>query len=215
MIKPARIRINKVQGMDVQTVPITALNPHPKNSRHHDETNLRAIMASLRKHGQRTPIVANPDGYVVKGNGTLEAAQRLGWREIGVLFHLFPSEAHEIAYMVADNKTGDLSEFNFQFLTENLQELQDAGFDMESTGFSEYEIEPLLSTRDWEPEAENENVPGPTKSYEGAEKVNSIPFTLTMKKAAARFRKRNHFPDLTPPEALEALCALYIKKELK
>lgn len=47
--------------------------------------NIEAIKGSLAKFGQQKPIVVNKDNVVVAGNGTLEAARQLGWKEINVV----------------------------------------------------------------------------------------------------------------------------------
>jgi len=139
--------------LEVHLIPIEQVGPHPKNSRHHPESNLQAIMSSLQKFGQRSPICVNPDsGHIVKGNGTWEAAVRLGWKEIKCVYHRFKTAADEIAYMVADNKTNDLSEFNFQHLAENLKELSAADYDVTQTGFTEQEAAPLLKAEYWNPD---------------------------------------------------------------
>jgi len=135
----------------VQLLPVKKCKPHPKNAREHDEDNIRSIMTSLKSFGQRSPIVLNEDFEIVKGNGTHESACRLGWKEIRCVQHTFSSKAEEVAYMLADNKTNDLSRFNFTGLTANLKELQEAEFDLETTGFQDFETRPLLGAADWTP----------------------------------------------------------------
>lgn len=126
------------------------LKPHPRNVRTHDERNIGSIMASLEAFGQRTPVVVNKRNQVLKGNGTLESIKRLGWDTIEyVVADLSPEQ--ELAYMLADNKTSDLSEFDYAGLTEILKELSDLEVDMDTTGFSEYELKPLFTAQDWSP----------------------------------------------------------------
>ena len=76
----------QLQGL---AVPIADLTPDPGNARKHDERNLRAIQASLTKHGQISPIAVQkmPDGALVvrAGNGRMEAAQRLGWTHLAAV----------------------------------------------------------------------------------------------------------------------------------
>jgi ParB-like chromosome segregation protein Spo0J len=61
--------------------PLASLTLHPRNARRHDERNLKAVADSLATYGQQKPIVVANDGVVVAGNGTLQAALRLGWRD--------------------------------------------------------------------------------------------------------------------------------------
>ena len=58
--------------------PIDSLHADPANARLHGARNVQAIVASLRKFGQRTPIVVQRKGMVVRaGNGRLAAAKAL------------------------------------------------------------------------------------------------------------------------------------------
>jgi hypothetical protein len=145
--------LSRQDDLHAALINVEEVGPHPKNSRHHSEANLQAIMSSLQKFGQRSPIVVNPDSmHIVKGNGTWESAVRLGWKQIKCVYHRFKSEADEVAYMVADNKTNDLSEFNFQHLAENLKELSAANYDVTITGFTEQEASPLIKAKYWSPD---------------------------------------------------------------
>lgn len=104
-------------------------------------------MISLQRFGQQSPIVVDDQDQVIKGNGTLEAAKRLGWTEIQIVRTDLSGDEAE-AYAIADNKTGDLSEFNFEKLAGRLKHLEERGIDLESTGFQKFELEPLLQA-DW------------------------------------------------------------------
>ena len=61
---------------------ISELTYDPENARKHGDADLEAICKSLTKFTQQTPIVVTPCGTVVKGNGTMMAAQKLGWTHI-------------------------------------------------------------------------------------------------------------------------------------
>src|SRR5690349_3239073 len=92
--------------MTVEEVEITSLSSDPANVRRHSERNLETIKASLRRFGQQRPIVVDSSGIVRAGNGTLAAAQSLGWTHIKIIrTNLAGSEA--TAYAIADNRAGD------------------------------------------------------------------------------------------------------------
>jgi ParB-like chromosome segregation protein Spo0J len=116
--------------------PISTLKPDPQNARLHNERNLNAIKASLKKFGQQKPIVALPDGTVIAGNGTLEAVKALGWSEIAV--SVFKGSTIEAkAYAIADNRTAELAEWDDLQLVETLEWLQQNDFPIDVTGFDE------------------------------------------------------------------------------
>jgi hypothetical protein len=91
--------------------PIDKLRPHPDNPRLHPESQIDHYVASLLKYGQRKPVTATRDGLVIKGCALLMAARQLGWTEIAVnLTDLEGDDA--VAYMLADNRTSDTSDFD-------------------------------------------------------------------------------------------------------
>ncbi len=106
-------------AMKVEDVPVTDLHNDPANVRKHGEQNLAAIKASLARFGQQKPIVVNPEGVVIAGNGTLMAARALGWRTVkAVRTNLAGSEA--TAFAIADNRTAELAEWDDAALQQQL-----------------------------------------------------------------------------------------------
>lgn len=112
--------------------PISDLLPMPGNPR---LGNIEAVMRSYDTFGQRKPIVARRDGTVIAGNHQLEAAKRLGWSEIAVVF-VDDDDLTAKAYSLADNKTGDLASYNYADLDAMLAEVRVDEALMEATGFS-------------------------------------------------------------------------------
>jgi len=122
--------------MEVKSRSIKDLVLDPKNARKHNERNLESIKASLQKFGQRKPIVISSKGFVIAGNGTLEAATALGWEFIDVAVAPDDWDENMIkAYALADNRTAELAEWDKMVLAETLLELQDADWDIEELGF--------------------------------------------------------------------------------
>ena len=131
--------------MKINRVKVGTLNSDPANVRKHDAKNLEAIKGSLKRFGQQKPIVIDGDGIVRAGNGTLEAARALGWTHIDtVRTGLEGSDA--TAYAIADNRTAELADWDDSALAETLAALQnEEGFDHLAAGFSDAEIEQLVS----------------------------------------------------------------------
>lgn len=132
-------------------IPIDAIVLDPENARMHDERSLAGIEKSLQRYKQRKPIVVHEDTMTVKaGNGTVEAAKRLGWTHVAaVVVDEAPTEAN--GYALADNRTGELSEWNFEQLVDQIDTLQqEPGFDIESLGWSQEEIDNMMKA-DWSP----------------------------------------------------------------
>lgn len=123
--------------MKIETWKVANLLPDPQNARKHDQRNLDAIKTSLDKFGQRKPIVATPDGIVLAGNGTLQAAKALGWTDITVA--LTPKEWDyntAKAYALADNRTAELAEWDTSILANQLIDLDAEGWEVSELGFT-------------------------------------------------------------------------------
>ncbi len=178
--------------------PVSELKPDPNNANTHPERNLRSIERSLKKFGQQKPIVILNDGTVIAGNGTLEAAKRLKWKELAA--SEFDSREDAVAFAIADNKTGQLAAWDFEVLAEQLREMDEAT--RLDTGFADFEIDPLLAA-EWTPppiaplpdRATNHNV--------SLDKAQWEVFNRTVDKAAGDSK-------MTRGEALVLICQAYL-----
>lgn len=123
---------NIIRELKKFEVEIHTLSKDPANARLHDEKNLDAIRSSLAKFGQRTPIVVQKEGMIVRaGNGRLEAARSLGWDKIAALV-VDDDNVTATAYAIADNRTGELATWDDDVLgtiIKNLDEELRIGFD--------------------------------------------------------------------------------------
>jgi DNA modification methylase len=111
--------------------------------RKHSRRNLDAIKASLRKFGQQKPIVVDAKGIVLAGNGTLTAAQELGWTEIQIVrTELVGVEA--TAFAIADNRTAELAEWEEDKLSQVLQSIKVEDADLlAATGYDAAEVDKM------------------------------------------------------------------------
>lgn len=122
--------------MKLETWPISKLTPDPQNARSHDKRNLDAIATSLEKFGQRKPIVITPEGIILAGNGTVQAAKQLGWKEVAVSVAPADWDYNTArAYALADNRSAELAEWNTDILATQLVELDAEGWDIGELGF--------------------------------------------------------------------------------
>jgi site-specific DNA-methyltransferase (adenine-specific) len=122
--------------MKLETWLIANLTADPQNARTHDKRNLDAIATSLTKFGQRKPIVITAEGIILAGNGTVQAAKQLKWKEVQVT--ITPKEwdyATARAYALADNRSAELAEWDTGVLSSQLLDLDAEGWDIRSLGF--------------------------------------------------------------------------------
>lgn len=144
--------------METETVTISSLIPDPANVRVHKPKNLDAIKGSLTRFGQQKPIVVDAKGVVVAGNGTLEAAKALGWDKIAVVRTSLEGP-DATAFAIADNRTGELAEWDPSGLGAALQSLKDIDFDFSAIGFDEKDLANLIPERVQEGLCDEDDVP--------------------------------------------------------
>jgi len=131
----------------LETVEIAKLKLDPLNVRRHDPKSLEAIAASLSEFGQRKPVVISKDSVVYAGNGTVQAAQLLGWEKIeAVRIPADWSEEKIRAFAIADNRAGELSSWDSGELLAQLSNL--GTVDLESVGFTADDLADLLEFQD-------------------------------------------------------------------
>jgi ParB-like chromosome segregation protein Spo0J len=129
--------------MNHQTIAVADLSLDPSNVRKHSRRNLDAIKASLRKFGQQKPIVVDAKGIVLAGNGTLTAAQELGWTEIQIV-RTELSGVEATAFAIADNRTAELAEWEEDKLSQVLQSLKVEDADLlAATGYDAAEVDKM------------------------------------------------------------------------
>ena len=142
---PKATKPNVAADLTDKLHPIAKLKADPNNVRKHSERNLQAIADSLEQFGQQKTIVVNKAGVVLAGNGTYEAAKRLGWTHLAVTTFSGPAK-DERAFALADNRTGELSAWDWENLVSSLIDEEEAGRDLQKLGWEDFELEPLLDT---------------------------------------------------------------------
>ena len=140
--------------MQTHALPVADLVTDPNNARAHDDRNLEAITASLKRFGQQKPIVVNGDNVVVAGNGTLAAALALGWDTIqAVRTDLVDGEA--VLYAIADNRTAELAAWNAPQLELNLMDLDIDGGALDAIGWTQPELDALFGNGEQDDEVQH------------------------------------------------------------
>lgn len=140
--------------LTVESLPVEKLQLDPSNARKHSDANLSAIAESLKQFGQRKPIVITAENVVVAGNGTFQAACGLGFTHVDVVRVPMDWSANQVkAFALADNRTGELAEWNSEILLEQLFELETSGFEVSVMGFDGVAFQPDV----FEPVDEAEN----------------------------------------------------------
>jgi site-specific DNA-methyltransferase (adenine-specific) len=126
--------LQKEKMMNVQQVKIEKVKPYDKNPRK-NKAAVDYVANSIKEFGFQQPIVVDKDMVVIAGHTRLKAAKKLKLKEVPVVIADNLTEEQVKAYRLADNKTAEKAEWDFDLLTDELLSLQELDFDMEQFGF--------------------------------------------------------------------------------
>lgn len=132
------------EGLRPLAVPIDRLKLLPGNPRVGD---VDAIARSLKKFGQRKPVVAHRDGTVLAGNHTLQAAHKLQWAYLAVVWVDDDARTAK-AFAAADNHTGDLGHYDEELLAELLADVRVDDELWAATSYTDGDLAKLLAGPD-------------------------------------------------------------------
>lgn len=130
--------------MLIKNMKITDIFPYEKNPRINDNA-VDAVVNSIKEFGWRAPIVVDKDMVIICGHTRLKAAIKLGLTEVPVHVATDLTPEQVKAYRIADNKTGEIAEWDFNILPNELLDLQNADFDLSCLGFNADELNQLLN----------------------------------------------------------------------
>ena len=114
---------------EVINMPVHELIGHEKNARRHPADQVAKLAASIVAFGFTNPILIDLDGCVLAGHGRLAAAKSIGMTTVPVIRLPLAGDAAR-AYMLADNKLGELSTWDVDQLSAELKVLADVPLDL-------------------------------------------------------------------------------------
>lgn len=120
--------------LKIEYIPVGSLRPYDKNARKHKDADVKTIMSSIQEFGFDDPIgVWGPENLIVEGHGRLLAAKKLGMETVPVIRLDHLTDEQRRAYALAHNKTAEMSEWDFDILGGELDDI--FNIDMEKFGF--------------------------------------------------------------------------------
>lgn len=120
--------------MEIKMLSVKAITPYDKNPRKNDVA-VDAVAASIKEFGFRIPILLDKNGTIIAGHTRLKAATKLGLKEVPCIYADDLNEEQVKALRLADNKTAELADWDFDLLNDELLDIID--IDMTSFGFEE------------------------------------------------------------------------------
>src|SRR6267378_629730 len=129
--------------MQIELRPIASIRPYENNPRINDQA-VDVVAASIREFGFCQPIVVDGEGVIIIGHVRYKAALKLGLDKVPVHVAKDLSPEQVKALRIADNKTADLSDWNYDLLPIELSELQSMNYDLGLLGFDQDDLAKLL-----------------------------------------------------------------------
>lgn len=108
------------------------LKPYKNNPRRND-TAVEYVANSIREFGFKVPVVIDKNNVIVAGHTRVKAAKELGIDYIPCVVADDLTEEQIKAFRLADNKTAEFSEWDFDLLHFEIDDICD--IDMEQFGF--------------------------------------------------------------------------------
>lgn len=125
--------------MNITMMNISELKPYENNPRNNDNA-VEAVANSIKEFGFKVPIIIDKNHVIVAGHTRLKAGLKLGLSEVPVIVADDLSEEQIRAFRLADNKVGEIADWDLEKLS---LELENIDFDMSDFGFSEDDLAEL------------------------------------------------------------------------
>jgi len=107
--------------VQVVDLPLKDIRPYWRNPRKNDGA-VDAVRRSIETYGYNQPIVVDAENVIIAGHTRYKALQQLGVDTAScVVLDLDPAKAKE--YRIADNKTNELSSWDYENLIPELREV--------------------------------------------------------------------------------------------
>lgn len=129
--------------MNIVNVRIEEITPYANNPRNNDGA-VESVAKSIEKFGFIGAIILNKDKVIINGHTRVKACKKLGMETVPAIIVDHLTKEQEDALRIADNKTGEIAEWNEDLLRAELKALEEAGFGIEDLGFDNSELEALL-----------------------------------------------------------------------
>ena len=132
---------SKIAELKPVRMKLSDIKPNPKNPRLHPPEQIERLGHIIETYDYIRNIVVNADGYLIAGHGVLASLKEQGYTEADVVQVNFPPEKAD-AFMIADNKIAEMSDWDEPLRDALLAELKDIPeFNIADTAFSVDEIQ--------------------------------------------------------------------------
>lgn len=141
------------RNQEIVYIKVKDLEPYENNPRFNDMA-VEAVANSIKEFGFLQPVVVNEYNVLLAGHTRTKAAEKLGMELVPAIIANDLTEAQEKAFRLADNKTAEIAEWDFEALERELHDIED--IDMALFGFEELDraLEEIEEDKDLNEESE-------------------------------------------------------------
>lgn len=111
---------------------IKDLKPYSKNARKNDKA-VKYVAKSIENFGFKVPVIIDKDNVIVCGHTRYKASKKLGYNEIPCIIADDLTEEQIKAFRLADNKVSEKADWDFDLLSDEINDIID--INMEDFGF--------------------------------------------------------------------------------
>lgn len=126
------VRVVRGINMEIIYKNIKDIKEYDNNPRKNDNA-IDYVARSISEFGFKVPIIVDAKNEIIAGHTRLKAAKKLGLNEVPVIVADDLTDEQIKAFRLIDNKTAEISEWDFEKLNSELSEI--TNFDMEDFGF--------------------------------------------------------------------------------
>lgn len=148
--------------MNIIDMPVKSIKPYKRNPRKNDKA-VEYVANSIRQFGFKVPIVIDENYEIVCGHTRWKAAKTLGMETVPCIMADDLNEDQIRAFRLADNKTAEMSDWDFDLLEMEFNDIDPDLFDMADFGFFQDDSETETAEEahevtedDFDPDAETE-----------------------------------------------------------
>lgn len=127
---------------------IADLKPYANSPRVHSRDQRRKAKDILRRFGQVTPIIIDPEGTIIDGHLVAETLAALGHDEVAVVVQRNRNPGELRALRLALNRLAEDATWDKPKLRAEFEALLEISFDLSLTGFDQVEIDVSMSIDD-------------------------------------------------------------------
>ena len=158
---------------EIQQINTETLKPYETNSRMHGEEQLGQIEKSIKEFGFTIPILIDDKNTILAGHGRWNVAKRMGLDQVPCMVVSHLNDTQKRAYVIADNKIAENSEWNFDVYMAEIKKLDELDFDLSTIG-----LDIDVSLQDFAPQSISNLEVNPTTDKDMERAQNNLDKTM-------------------------------------